>query len=74
MTNTIEDNENSAHLKLKLKKRFNSRFKLSFGAEQFLTDFKENFKDNTIDETYGFENNITAGFAEADFIFSKNFK
>lgn len=68
----INDTENSAHVKLKLKKRFNSRFKLSFGAEQFITDFDENYKEDTIDETYGFNNNITAAFAEADVIFSKN--
>ncbi|MBC2845800.1 TonB-dependent receptor [Winogradskyella flava] len=72
ITSDIEDSENSAHIKLKLKKRFNSRFKLSFGVEQFLTDFDENFKDNGIDITYGFKNNITAGFAEADLIFSKD--
>ncbi|MBU2929600.1 TonB-dependent receptor [Winogradskyella psychrotolerans] len=72
-TSDIEDTENSAHLKLKLKKRFNSRFKLSFGAEQFVTDFNENYNDNVIDETYGFNNNITAAFAEADVIFSKEF-
>ncbi len=71
-TSDIEDKENSAHFKLKLKKRFNSRFKLNFGAEQFITDFDENFKDDTVDETYGFKNNITAGFAEADLIFSKD--
>ena len=47
----INDTENSAHVKLKLKKRFNSRFKLSFGAEQFVTDFDENFKEGSIDET-----------------------
>lgn len=67
----INDVENSAHAKLKLRKRFNSRFKLSFGAEQFITDFKENYKDVTIDATYGYNNNITAAFAEADLIFSK---
>lgn len=72
MTSDIKDKENSAHVKLKLKKRFSSRFKLSFGAEQFLTDFDENFKDGSINETYGFKNNITAGFAEADIIFSKD--
>ena len=70
-TSDIKDVENSAHIKLKLRKRFSSRFKLSFGAEQFITDFKEKYKDNTIDETYGYENNITAAFAEADLIFSK---
>ncbi|MBO3116605.1 TonB-dependent receptor [Winogradskyella sp. DF17] len=68
----IENQENSAHLKVKLKKRFNSRFKISFGLEQFLTKFQENFKGQTLDEDYGFDNNITAGFAEADLIFSKN--
>ncbi|MBV7267802.1 TonB-dependent receptor [Winogradskyella luteola] len=71
-TSDIEDKENSAHFKLKLKKRFSSRFKLNFGAEQFITDFDENFKDDTVDEIYGFKNNITAGFAEADLIFSKD--
>jgi outer membrane cobalamin receptor len=70
-TSAINDIENSAHIKLKLRKRFNSRFKLNFGAEQFITDFKENYKDEIIDETYGYTNNITAAFAEADLIFSK---
>ena len=72
MTSDIENSENSAHVKLKLKKRFNSRFKLSFGVEQFITDFNEDFKEETIDVTYGYDNNITAGFAEADLIFSKD--
>lgn len=70
-TSVINDVENSAHVKLKLRKRFNSRFKLSFGAEQFITNFKENYKDDILDETYGYTNNITAAFAEADLIFSK---
>jgi len=72
MTSDVTNDENSAHLKLKLKKRFNSRFKLSFGAEQFLTDFDENFKDGSVNVTYGYHNNITAGFAEADLVFSKD--
>ncbi|WP_400077846.1 TonB-dependent receptor domain-containing protein [Winogradskyella sp. R77965] len=70
-TSDIKDIENSIHAKFKLRKRFSSRFKLSFGAEQFITDFDENFKDGSIDATYGYKNNITAGFAEADLIFSK---
>ena len=71
-TSDINDIENSAHVKLKLRKRFNSRFKLSFGAEQFITGFKESYKDDFFDETYGYDNNITAAFAEADLIFTKN--
>ena len=72
MTSDVTNDENSAHLKLKLKKRFNSRFKLSFGAEQFLTDFDENFKDGSVNVTYGYNNNITAGFTEVDLVFSKD--
>ncbi len=67
----IESNENSAHLKLKLKKRFNSRIKLSFGAEHFTTDFDETFAAETFAQSYGFNNNNTAVFAESDIIFSK---
>ncbi|WP_299128440.1 TonB-dependent receptor [uncultured Winogradskyella sp.] len=67
----INSFENSVHLKLKLKKRFSSRFKLSLGAEQFITGYNESFKTNDFNLAYGFDNAITAGFAEADIIFSK---
>ena len=67
----VKDVENSAHLKLKLQKRFSNRFKLNFGVEQFLTDFNENYKELAIDEELGFNNNITAAFSEADIIFSR---
>ncbi len=69
----IEDDENSAHFKLKLKKRFNSRFKLNFGVEHFTTNFDETFASEEINSTYGFNSNNTAVFAESDIIFSKNF-
>ena len=72
---TIDNTENSAHLKLKLKKRFSSRLKLALGTEQFITDFDEDF-GGTFDGQltnfpYGFKSNITAAFAENDIIFSK---
>ncbi len=67
----INGKENSAHIKLKLKKRFSSRFKLSFGAEQFLTDFNETFNDGVVNASYGFNNNISSFYTEADLIFSK---
>jgi outer membrane cobalamin receptor len=69
----IKDEENSSHTKLKLKKRFSSRFKLSFGAEHFITDFKEHYLDDNVNETYGFTSNNSAIFAETDIIFSKSF-
>ena len=65
--------ENSVHLKAKLRKRFSNRVKLSVGAEQFLTHFTENFHDTGVDVDYGFNNNISAVFAETDVIFSKKF-
>ncbi len=74
-TSDIDNTENSAHVKVKLKKRFSSRFKLAFGVEQFVTDFDEEFKGVfegfSVQESYGFNSNISAGFAESDIIFSK---
>ena len=67
----IKDVENSAHLKLKLKKRFSNRFKLDFGAEQFITDFNENYDEPNFAAKLGFNNNISAAFTEADIIFSR---
>lgn len=69
----IKDTENSVHAKLKFKRRFSSRFKLNFGAEYFTTDFNENYSDATISPVgYGYNNNISAAFSEADIFFSKN--
>ncbi len=67
----IKDVENSAHFKLKLRKRFSNRFKMNFGAEQFVTDFNENYDDPNVDANLGFNNNISAAFTEADIIFSR---
>jgi outer membrane cobalamin receptor len=65
---SIASTEHSAHAKLKLKKRFSNRYKLNFGVEQFLTDVKEEFSNDNL----GFNNNVSAAFAEADVIFSKD--
>ena len=67
----IKDVENSAHLKLKLHKRFSNRFKLNFGAEQLITDFDENYKEPLFSAKLGYNNNITAAFTEGDIIFSR---
>ena len=68
----VEDDENSVHLKAKLKKRFSSRFKLSFGLEHFSTDFEEGVNSDVFTGKYGFTNNNTAAFVESDVIFSKD--
>ncbi len=69
----IKNNEDSAHLKIKLNKNITNRVKINFGAEYFLTDFDERFlphQGNTI--AYGFNNNILASFVESDIYFSKD--
>ena len=69
----INNNENSAHFKIKLKKNFSNRFKITFGSEYFITDFKEEYGSFTEgDFNYGFNNNLFASFIETDIFFSKN--
>jgi outer membrane cobalamin receptor len=70
--NDVKDVENSVHAKFKLKKRFSNRFKLYFGAEYFATNFTETFKSPFVNKLdFGFNNNISAAFTEADIFFSK---
>ncbi|WP_044403781.1 TonB-dependent receptor [Lacinutrix sp. Hel_I_90] len=71
-TSAIEATENSLHSKFKLRKSFSNRFKLNFGAEYLATAFNEDYQDEvTAPVDYGFNNNISAIFSEADIIFSR---
>ncbi|WP_299781778.1 TonB-dependent receptor [uncultured Formosa sp.] len=68
----VDNLEHAMHAKVALKYRFNNRFKLNFGAEQFFSNFDESFKVfNANSESYGFDNSISASFVEADMIFTK---
>jgi hypothetical protein len=69
-TDNINNNEYASHLKLKLKKSFSDRVKLSFGGDYFITKFDESF--NTTFKN-GFNTNIAAAYTEADVFFSKDF-
>ena len=66
--NKINNFENTSHLKLKLRKSFSDRVKLSFGGDYFHTKFNENlnviFRD-------GYDENILASFAETEIFLSK---
>lgn len=64
----INNDETASHLKLKLKKSFSDRIKLSFGADYFITKFDENFNSKF---DYGYDANIAAIYAETDIFFSK---
>ncbi|MNF38529.1 TonB-dependent Receptor Plug Domain protein [compost metagenome] len=68
----VDNDENAAHLKLKLKKSFSDRLKVSFGADYFITQFNEDYKGNSgSDFTSGYDSNIAAVYTEADIFFSK---
>ena len=68
----VANNENAAHLKLKLRKSFSERVKLSFGADYFVSQFNEDFKENSGSVfTNGYDFNIAAIYTEADIFFSK---
>lgn len=68
----VANDENAAHLKLKLKKSFSERVKISFGADYFITQFNENFNENSGSVfTNGYNANIAAVYTEADIFFSK---
>ncbi|APZ44891.1 TonB-dependent receptor [Polaribacter reichenbachii] len=69
----VNNTENSAHFKAKIKKQFSSRFRIAFGSEYFITDFNEDYTPiNHQKFAYGFNNNLFASFAETDIFFSKN--
>jgi hypothetical protein len=68
----VANDENAAHLKLKLRKSFSDRLKLSFGADYFVTQFNEDFNENSGSVfTNGYDSNIAAIYTEADIFFSK---
>lgn len=69
----IKDRQNSAHVKVKLRKRYSSKFKWAFGAEQFFTSFDERFTQDNQEFNFGFDQPITAVFSETDLIFSRDF-
>jgi len=69
----IDNAENALHVKLKLKKNFSDRFKLSFGGDFYTTDFDEAFAESEGDDfNVGYIANIVAAYAEGDLFFSKN--
>lgn len=68
----FDNDENAAHFKLKLKKNISNRFKMSFGADYFITQFDEDFKPNSgIANAVGYNSAIAAVFTESDIYFSK---
>lgn len=70
----VNNDENSAHMKLKLTKKFSDRIKLAFGGDYFVTNFKEHFHENQgATFSNGYDANIAAAYSEMDIFFSKKF-
>lgn len=66
----INNTEHASHLKVKARKSFSDRMKLTFGADYFITQFDESFNANAKNQ---YNANIAAGYTELDIFFSKNF-
>jgi hypothetical protein len=68
-TDKINNTEHASHLKIKVKKSFSDRAKLTFGADYFITQFDENFNTSFKSD---YNVNISAVYSEVDVFFSKN--
>ncbi|MDT0647329.1 TonB-dependent receptor [Zunongwangia sp. F260] len=68
----LSSEEKAANLKMGAAKRFNSYFKLKFGAEALLKNFSEKYRE---EEQFNseFTSTIYAFYTEGDILFSKNF-
>jgi CarboxypepD_reg-like domain/TonB-dependent Receptor Plug Domain len=70
-TNSVDNHEDAIHAKLRLKKLYSDRFKMTFGTDYFYTKFDENLNfGTTFHDQY--RSQIAAIFSEADIFFSKN--
>ena len=70
--NSVTNGEHSSHLKLKLRKSFSDRIKLTFGGDYFITDFKEEYAEPAgFAYNSGYNNSIAAAYAETDIFLSK---
>ena len=68
----LQNNERALHYKLKFRQTITSRIKLNFGGDFFHTNFDENFTPAAANRfDYGYQNNMTALFSEAEIFFSK---
>ena len=70
----VDSADNSFHLKLKFRKRYSNRFKINYGAEQYLTNYQEDASSPDF-ETFesDYTSNTTAVFTEANIFLSKKF-
>ncbi|MGQ2982707.1 TonB-dependent receptor [Flavobacterium sp.] len=72
--NEVTNGEHSSHMKMKLSKKFSNRVRLTFGGDHFITDLNEDYSQpDGFAFNSGYNNSISAGYAEVDLTLSKNF-
>lgn len=72
--NNVANGEHSAHLKLKLSKKFSEKVRLTFGADNYIINFREDYTEPAgFAFGSGYNSNMLAGYAETDIFFTKNF-
>lgn len=70
--NQVRNDEHTSHLKLKMRKGFSDRFKLSFGGDYFLTRFSESYQAYQADTNFlDYHSGIFAGYTEGELFLSK---
>ena len=71
LQDNIKTEETGIHAKVKVNKNFSNRFKLSFGAEHFITDYSDSFvSQDGFSAATAAVDNLSGAFAEADIFFS----
>lgn len=68
---SVDNDENTLHVKGKLQKKFSGSFRLNFGADYFLTDFDETYTQPDFNYESGYTQGLIATFAEGEFSFTK---
>lgn len=70
--NQVRNDEHTSHLKLKFRKGFSDRFKLSFGGDYFLTKFSESYHVYQEDTNFlDYHSGIFAAYTEGELYMSK---
>ncbi|MEM8999208.1 MAG: TonB-dependent receptor [Bacteroidota bacterium] len=70
----VDTQEIASHAKIKVKKAFNNRFNINFGAEHFIQDYDETFiAEDGFQFESGYMDNLSAAFFESDIFFSNTF-
>lgn len=72
-SNAVKDQENAAHLKLKLGKKFSNKVRMIFGGDYFTTDFDGSYRQPSNEFKTGYTSGIGALYAETDIVLTSDF-